>query len=145
MGTDVYAVKAATTGAYTLSVGIPNQGSVHMVEIGNADPTNLLDVPLATSSGPRFATSLQSSLTQNTTKENDLLLVLVDLGVGNAIPFSPSGSWNLVSPETGTYITSRLYKWDPAATGTFGIGGVVGGSGAGYPGWETVFFVIKGQ
>jgi hypothetical protein len=145
MGTDVYAVKATATGAYALTVGIPNVGTVHMVEIANADPVSLLDVPLATSSGPRFATTEQSASTQNTSKANDLLLALVDLGIGNAIPFGPSGSWSLASPEAGTTITSRIYQWAPGTTGTFGIAGTVGGSGAGYPGWETVVFAIKGR
>ncbi|MFZ6769890.1 choice-of-anchor Q domain-containing protein [Undibacterium sp. Di26W] len=145
MGTDVFAVKASTSGAYVLTVGIPNQGSIHMVEIQNADAVNLLDVPLATSSGPRFATTALSSPTQTTTKANNLLLALVDLGIGNAIPFSPNGSWQLVSPQAGTSITSRLYEWQPKATGAFNISGTVSGSGAGYPGWETVIIVIKGQ
>ncbi len=145
MGTDVYAVKATSTGAYVLTVGIANQGTVHIVEIANADPTSLLDVPLATSSGPRFATSEQSSTTQPSTKTNDLVLALVDLGFGNAIPFAPNAPWALVSPEAGTAITSRVYQWTPSVTGAFGIAGTVGGSGAGYPGWETVVLVIKGQ
>ncbi|MBC3917976.1 hypothetical protein H8L32_10860 [Undibacterium sp. CY18W] len=145
MGTDVYAVKVSTSGAYTLTVAIPNQGSIHMLEIQNADAVNLLDVPLATSAGPRFATTAQSSPTQITTRTNDLILALVDLGIGNAIPFSPTGSWQLVSPQAGTGITSRLYEWQPGTTGVFNISGTVSGSGAGYPGWETVLIVIKGR
>ncbi|MBI3731545.1 MAG: hypothetical protein HY254_24870 [Burkholderiales bacterium] len=145
MGTDLYAVKTTTSGAYTLTVGIPNQGSIHVVEIQNADAVNLLDAPLATSSGPRFASTALSSSTQTSTRANDLVLALVDLGIGNAIPFSPNGSWQLVSPEAGTYITSRIYEQRPNATGTFGISGTVGGSGAGYPGWEAALIVIKGQ
>ena len=145
MGTDLYAAKATTSGAYTLTVGIPNQGSIHIVEIQNADAVNLLDVPLATSSGPRFASTALSSPTQTSTRVNDLVLALVDLGIGNAIPFSPTGAWQLVSPEAGTYITSRIYEQRPNATGAFGISGTVGGSGAGYPGWEAALIVIKGQ
>ncbi|MFZ6658950.1 choice-of-anchor Q domain-containing protein [Undibacterium sp. TJN19] len=145
MGTDLYAVRASTSGAYALTVGIPNQGSIHMVEIQNADAVNLLDVPLETSSGPRFASTAQSSKTQITTKSNDLLLALVDLGIGSSIPFRPNGSWHLVSPEAGTYITSRIYEWRPDTIGTFDVSGSISGSGAGYPGWETVLIVIKGQ
>ncbi|MFZ6680133.1 choice-of-anchor Q domain-containing protein [Undibacterium sp. Tian12W] len=145
MGTDLYAVKATTSGTYTLSVGIPNQGSIHVVEIQNADTVNLLDAPLTTSAGPRFASTALSSPTQTSTRANDLVLALIDLGIGNAIPFSPNGSWQLVSPEAGTYITSRIYEQRPAAIGAFGISGTVGGSGAGYPGWEAALIVIKGQ
>ncbi len=145
MGTDVYAVKAMATGVYALTVGIANQGTVHVVEIVNADPNTLLDAPLATSSGPRFATTEQSSATQTSTKPNDLVLALVDLGFGNAIPFNQNVPWAVVSPEAGTTITSRVYQLSPNMTGAFGIAGTVGGSGAGYPGWETVLIVIKGQ
>lgn len=145
MGTDLYAAKTTTSGAYALIVGIPNQGSIHVVEIQNADAVNLLDAPLATSSGPRFASTALSSPTQVSTRANDLVLALVDLGIGNAIPFSPNGAWQLVSPEAGTYITSRIYEQRPNATGAFGISGTVGGSGAGYPGWEAALIVIKGQ
>ncbi len=145
MGTDLYAVKATTSGTYKVTVGIPNQGSIHLVEIQNADAVNLLDVPVATSSGPRFASTALSSPTQTSTRANDLVLALVDLGFGNAIPFSPDGAWQLVSQESGTAITSRIYGWTPNATGAFGISGAVGGSGAGYPGWEAALIVIKGQ
>lgn len=145
MGTDVYAVKATATGAYALTLGIANLGTVHMMEIANADPASLLDAPLVTSSGPRFATAVQSSPTQQTSKDNDLVLALVDLGMGSAIPFTQSGLWTIASPEAGTTVTSRVYQWVPGKAGAFAIGGTVAGTGAGYPGWESATLVIKGM
>ena len=145
MGIDLYAARASTSGIYKLTVGIANQGSIHLLEIQNADTQTLLDAPIATSSGPRFATAAQSSPTAINSKANDLVLALLDLGVGSAIPFSPSGAWQVVSPESGSFATSRIYGLTPKATGNFAIAGNIGGSGAAYPGWEAVVMVIKGR
>jgi LEA14-like dessication related protein len=143
------AVKTSAAGTYALTINTNNAsgGVVHILEISNADSSTLLDLVPFSNSAPRWSTNLTGMFTQPTTYAKDLLLVLVNSGfIAGGNSFTPTGSWQVVSGiPSGGMIGSQVYMYKPGVIGTYGISGTIGGSGAGFPGWEVIGLALKGS